>query len=308
MTAGTVPAWALRAWRVDARGVGDPGVSDAGDPSGDPTGQRAAWGFVHDTWLLARGGRTLVAQRRADRSDPAGPRPRRVREAVRAAGVPVPEPTLVGRDAGHAVVTLPFLPGRPGPELLADDAGAERVGRLCGRLDARLAGVDPAGLGLSTAWASGEALRRAGGRWIGRCAGLLHVGEAEALAGRLEAGGRALDAAPARFAHGDLAPVNVLVLDDAVVAVLDLDHARLAHPLFDAAWFTWVVTHHHPGVARAAWRGYAAAAGLAPDLPEAFSWLQPVQLLERAAGARRPAERATWVGRLRAALSGAGPR
>jgi aminoglycoside phosphotransferase (APT) family kinase protein len=56
-----------------------------------------------------------------------------------------------------------------------------------------------------------------------------------------------------RFAHGDLAPVNLLVRDGRVAAVLDLDRARLAHPLHDAAWFAWVVSFHHRDVAGAAW-------------------------------------------------------
>ena len=58
------------------------------------------------------------------------------------------------------------------------------------------------------------------------------------------------------FAHGDLAPVNVVMDGGAgpgvVVALLDLERARLAHPLFDAAWWSWVVRYHHPSRSPAA--------------------------------------------------------
>lgn len=300
MSDGTIPRWALEAWRagtdVDAGHVapGDRAV----------TGDRSAWGFDHETWLLSGSGRRLVVQRRSDRSDPTRPRSRRVREAARATGLQVPEPTLAGHDAGHVVVALPFVDGRPGSELLTGEAGAASVGDLCGGIAARLARVDAGRLGLPSAWASGARLGRAAERWRHRVEGMLDARAAARLGhvvrlAELEAG-----EGSAVFAHGDLAPVNLLVDGGAVTAVLDFDRARLAPPMFDAAWFGWVVGHHHPEVADAAWRGYATAAGLPASWPEAFDWLQPLQLLERAAGAPRVAERTIWVERLRAALDG----
>ncbi len=41
---------------------------------------------------------------------------------------------------------------------------------------------------------------------------------------------------PPVFAHGDLAPVNVLVDHGRVVAVVDFERARMAHPPFEATW------------------------------------------------------------------------
>ncbi len=113
---------------------------------------------------------------------------------------------------------------------------------------------------------------------------------------------RDTDRVPSVFAHGDLAPVNVLVRGTDVAAVLDLDRARLAHPLFDGAWFAWVVGHHHPDMARTAWRSFADVAGLPEREPRAFAWLQPLQLLERLATADAAADRARWAARLAAVL------
>jgi aminoglycoside phosphotransferase (APT) family kinase protein len=104
--------------------------------------------------------------------------------------------------------------------------------------------------------------------------------------------------APPRFAHGDLAPVNLLVQDGRVAAVLDLDGARLAHPLFDAAWLAWIISFHHGDVAEAAWGAYARAVGAGVRSPAALAWLWPLQLLERLAEARGEDERATWADRL----------
>jgi aminoglycoside phosphotransferase (APT) family kinase protein len=53
-------------------------------------------------------------------------------------------------------------------------------------------------------------------------------------------------AAPPIVAHGDLAPVNLLVDVERLTGILDLERLRLAPPLFDAAWFRLLVRHHHP--------------------------------------------------------------
>ena len=272
-------------------------------PGGAVAGVRAAWGFTHETWILATSnGPAVAVQRRRDRSDPTRPRSRAIREAVRAAGLMVPEPSGAPPDRGHAVVVLPFVPGAPAAELLRGADGAEAAGVLGGRVAARLAGIAWAGLGLPSTWASGERLRTAGRDWARRCAGSLRERSLGTIETLLEGAAGEVDDASGRFAHGDLAPVNILVRRGRVAAILDLDRARVAHPLYDAAWFAWVVTHHHPQVADAAWRGYARGAGLPPQTPAAFAWIQPLQLLERAATARTRSEREAWATRLEAAL------
>ena len=264
---------------------------------------RADWGFTHETWVLAvEAGPPVVVQRRRDRSDPTRPRARAIREAVRTTGLVVPEPSCAPPDRGHAVVVLPFVPGAPAAELLVDAAGAEEVGVLCGRVAARLAGIDRDGLGLPSTWASGERLRAAGRGWVRRCGSSLRDRSRVVIDGLLETAAGEIDDSPGRFAHGDLAPVNILVQRRRAAAILDLDRARVAHPLFDAAWFAWVVAHHHPRIAGAAWRGYARGAGLPSQVPAAFAWMQPLQLLERAATARDRSERDAWAARLDAAL------
>jgi aminoglycoside phosphotransferase (APT) family kinase protein len=283
-----VPAWAL-----------------AAGPAGIVAGVRAPWGFTHETWILSReDGPSVAAQRRSDRSDPTRPRARTVREAVRAAGLPVPEPAAAPNDGGRRVVTLPFVPGAPAAALLGTEEGAEAAGLLCGGVARTMAKIQPAGLGLGRTWASGSRLRTAGRAWLDGCSGELQHRHLRTIGHLLDLAVAAVDAAPAVLAHGDLVPVNVLVHDGSVAAVLDLDRARAAHPDFDATWFLWVVTHHHPEMAEAAWRGYARGAGLAPVIPVACGWLQPIQLLELAARAYRAADRRRWMARLETLLDG----
>lgn len=283
--AGPVPDWAVAAW-----------------PGGNVAGHRAGWGFDHETWILERGRRRLVVQRRADGSDPLRPRAVAVRAAVRGVGIQVPEPATALHTRNRRVVVLPYVVGAPASELLGDRAGAEAVGRWCGGVDAQLAPIAPRGLGLSSNWASGTRLRTSARRWLGPSTDVLGRQTRAAIVDLVGAAVSEIDDAGARFAHGDLAPVNVLVRSGRVAAVLDFDRARLAHPLYDAAWFAWVVRHHHPDVAGAAWHGFATAAGLETAIPAAFTWLQPLQLLERMAAARNRETRATWAARLEAAI------
>jgi Ser/Thr protein kinase RdoA (MazF antagonist) len=195
-------------------------------------------------------------------------------------------------------VTLPFIPGAPAAALLGTEEGAEAAGFLCGGVAGTLAGIAPETLSLGRTWASGSRLRTAGTAWLDGCAGELQERHLQTVGPLLDLAVAAVDVAPAVLAHGDLAPVNILVHDGSVAAVLDLDRARAAHPDFDAAWFLWVVTYHHPEVAEAAWRGYTLGAGLAPVIPEACAWLQPLQLLELAARAYHAADRRRWMARL----------
>jgi aminoglycoside phosphotransferase (APT) family kinase protein len=194
--------------------------------------------------------------------------------------------------------------GAPAAVLLGGVGGAEEAGVLCGGVAAQLAGIAPDGLGLPGTWASGWRLAAAGRTWVSRCAGSLHARSLRTIDTVLETAAAEADLASGRLVHGDLAPVNILVQHGRVSAILDLDRARVAHPLFDAAWFMWVVTHHHPQVAEAAWRGYARGARLPLQVPTAFAWLQPLQLLERAATAHSRSERDTWAARLETVLDG----
>ena len=187
-------------------------------------------------------------------------------------------------------------------ELLGTPRGAATVGRLCGSIALRLGAIDVADVELADTWASGRRLRAAVERWLAHLPEPVPAGSRVTVERALARASSTLDADAAVLAHGDLAPVNVLVRDEAVAAVLDLERAQLAHRAYDAAWFAWVVTFHHPEVAGAACAAYAAASGV-PTGEAALGWLWPLLLVERMAEAAGGQERAMWAAR----LAGLGP-
>jgi len=274
-------------WLVDA--LGEPVAS----------ARPARWGFRHETWIAeGASGRTAVLQRRVDGSDPTEAGPRAVRERVRAAGLPVPEPVRTIRVAGGVVVILPLVQGTVAAERLGTRLGAALVGRTCGEISDRLGRLDTSALSLPASWATGCELRASTLTHLQTVGTSLSLGTRRWLGLALDRAVPELDAATPQPVHGDLAPVNVLVRNARLVAVLDLDRVQMAHPLYDAAWFAWVVWFHHPDVADAACDAFALVAGR-PSRPRAdLAWMWPLQLLERMAEAQTEPERAMWQGRL----------
>lgn len=102
------------------------------------------------------------------------------------------------------------------------------------------------------------------------------------------------------FAHGDFAPINVIVdADGAIVALLDFEHAGPGPGLLDVAWWGWVVRHHHPKAWEAAWPVFLAGAGLECGPVEVGLHALALQALEdRAAAAPVADARRRWLDHL----------
>lgn len=282
----------------------------------------ARWGFSNRTELVttADGRRFAVAQLGG------GPLARhRVRVArllpslLDPAGIPTPRLVAVEPDGPTVVIITSFVTGTPGPELLADPASALRLAGEMGRLTRRLRTVaaercGPLALGpgtgaragllrLPSAWADPRRLASLAGRWLHALGPELEPRTAAALADRLANVPALFAGRPAVLAHGDWAPANVIVDRGRVAAVLDWEFARLADPLFDVAWWGWVVAWHHPEVHRIAWPVFLEAAGVEPDpaTAERLRSLVALRLLEAAAAARRagnPVVAGAWTERL----------
>ena len=298
--------------------VGDE-VVRAVDLLGSPVVAAAAarWGFTNRTTLATLAdGRRLAVQRLADR----GAARRRLRLApplaVRLAAAGVPTAPLLGGDAGAtpSYVVHAAVDGANGAEWLTSERGAVRLARLMGALAAPIAAVDARGLRLPATWADPGRLARASRARLARSSPRLGAASVRALQAAIEkleplfAGRRPV------FAHGDFAPVNVLIARRAsgrgwaVAALLDLEWARLADPLFDVAWWGWVVRFHHPERWPTAWPAFLAAAGAAGEVahgPAAFAarirTLQLLRLLELADRSRGRAA-AEWAARLESAV------
>ncbi len=220
----------------------------------------------------------------------------------------LPIPEVLGGDSHGPTpyVVSRFVSGISGREMLGDDAGAALVGAAIGRAARDIAGVPTAGLRLSRTWSDPDRLGAAAGRWLKVAGSFVDPTVARPVHGLIERLPEVFAGVPSVLAHGDLTPVNVLIRDGAVVALLDLERARLAHMLFDAAWSSWIIRHHHPTRWPEASRAFFPAAGIeqnAGTLAQ-LNLLAVLQCLEVLAATPpgRPGARLEWANRVVAVL------
>lgn len=281
-----------------------------------------AWSATTRSVLVVSGGGAAefvvqwsVGGRRADRRG-IGRRLRLGRDLARVAPwLPVPEVIGGSVEGPASYVVSRFTAGTSGRELLGDDAGAALIGAAAGRIAQEVARVPVAGLRLSRTWSEPALLAGAAGRWLAASRPDLPAAVARRVGEVVERLPAAFEGIRPVFAHGDLAPVN-LVMDGgagsgAVVALLDLERARLAHPLFDAAWWSWIVRYHHPARWPAAGPAFLSAAGIeetaeAAGRIEALAVLQCLEMLATTPRRRSEARR-EWAARIGRALEWGDP-
>jgi aminoglycoside phosphotransferase (APT) family kinase protein len=267
-----------------------------------------SWGFTNETWAIyLRDGRRLAVTRIGEASSPAPAATRTpdVRRVFAAAGLPIPPPVLADAERPWPadVRVSELVDGVAGAKLLADVDGARTVGRLCGAVARRLATIDGSTLGLPSLWADPDRLIRDCRRWVDSLSPDLGADARARLSAACGDLGNALAGRAAVVAHGDLVPVNIIVRDGRLAALLDLETVRLADPLFDAGWFDQIVRFHHPEVRDIALAAFASAAAIDPDEPvtrRLLGLLSMARILEIYAGLRPgdPA-RARWMEQLR---------
>lgn len=266
-----------------------------------------AMGATTETYrVLLHDGRVIAAQRfvgrgaarRAASAATLGPR-------LTAAGVAAPSLASVIRVGRSTWLASHWVDGESGRDWLDDTTRSRRLAVEMGTLAARLAAVDATGLELDPGWETAARLAQRTASWLRRLRGTLGSDDVRDL-------GRAVDTVHAAFAgvepvfaHGDLAPVNVILAPDgALRAVIDLGSARLSVPHLDVAWWGWIVRFHHPDAWARTWPIFLAAAGVSADreTAAAIGAMQRLRCLEMAASTDDPAVRAAWLARLGATL------
>ena len=272
--AGGRPGSRLPGWLASALG-----------PTPVDRASRLGWGFRNETWKVELAdGRRLAVTRHAD----AGAAPSivsltaRIGPALRAADLPTPAIVDLGPAATGLLVTE-FVEGTPGPELLDEPDGPAVVGSILGEAWRCLATVDPAGLELPARWADPDGLAAASMARLARTGHRFTAPERARLAADIGAARDLLAVRGSSLVHGDLAPVNVVIGEGTLVALLDVEFARLADPLLDAGWFDLIVAFHHPAAEPAAWDAFKRSGGLddgEPRTRELLRILPRLRLLE----------------------------
>jgi aminoglycoside phosphotransferase (APT) family kinase protein len=283
--------------------------------------ERCGWGFENHTEIATLAdGRRLVVQRIASRVmadhklQLAGTLPAR----LAARGIRAARQIAANADADPPYAVREYLPGEAGATRMGTIEGAIQIARAMGALLPRLAALDTAGVALDSSWANPIGLAEQSGRRIGRCRALLDAPVVAALEATIDELPAHFADRPAVFAHGDFCPVNVLIQRSnvqtfersnvEVVGLLDLEFARIADALFDAAWWGWVVRYHHPERWVAAWPHLLAAAGIAPSAAttarvQALQRLRCLEMVDYHAHEGTPKSAAMWIERLSVTLS-----
>jgi aminoglycoside phosphotransferase (APT) family kinase protein len=200
------------------------------------------------------------------------------------------------------------LAGQPGYVVADHDLSAPvfpLMAEAMGRLLRRLQAIPVEVLELPLTWADPRSLARTAAAWLGTTEPLLSVAEVAQVQ-------RLIDTLPGLFAgrpivvaHGDYGPANVLFEGAQVTALLDLESARLADPLFDLAWWKWLLHAHTPRAFELSWPQFLAAAEVDPgeeDFEQRIFALLTLRLLETTASYAGTGTHEAWVERLSRAL------
>lgn len=273
----------------------------------------ARWGTLsRTTFVTLHDGRHVVVQ--LPRSSVAAAVRLRIArlldDRLRAAGIPVPR-LLAGdhRLGAPPHVVTERIDGETGNVLLDDPTDAIALATEMGRHARAISEVAVGDVRLPRTWADPVALGTAATRWLARVRGELDDDHVAAVMGHLAGAPAAFAGRPVVLAHGDWVPVNVIVRGRTVVGVVDWEQVRLADPLFDLAWWAWIVRVHHPERYAAAVPALFETAGVALDdaTVERCRLLVVARLLEVTGGspacdARASAARTAWLDQLRELL------
>ena len=237
------------------------------------------WGDADATHHLSLADGRALAARRFHGSGARAEVARIARLMTRLAetGLPVPPTAMLETARAHWLLTA-WVDGDTGASWLGDTDRGRHLADRMGSLARRLRAVDVRGVDLGD----------------GPATNLRQRDPLDRIA----------------FVHGDFAPVNVVVgADGEIAALLDFEHSGTGPALLDAAWWGWVVRHHHPEAWTAAWPTFLAAAGIEPGHVEVrLHELVLRTLASRAAGAVDDAAQRQWQDRLRAARTWSVPR
>ncbi|MBF6330918.1 phosphotransferase family protein [Nocardia transvalensis] len=249
----------------------------------------AEWGSQNRTDTVTLRDRTrVVVQRFRRRAD--AERGVRVLQALREPAahkrIPIPQIRRFDLDADPPWIVFEALPGVPVPastEVGPTTSRFPALARAAGRLLASFSELHCPDLELDDVWARPRYLAARADAWAECLAPGLTAAQSAALEAVLDDLPDLFEGRPVVLAHGDFAPVNLLVDGGIITGLVDVESVRLADPLFDAAWWEWSVSFAGPEVPPAAWPQFLTGAGMDPSDPvliRRIRYLQVVRMLE----------------------------
>lgn len=229
------------------------------------TATRAAWGFKNETWnALLRDGRHVMVQIFGSPAD-AFRRVSAMRQFAEGSDLPVPLVLADGPAESRPWAVSTRLEGVTGYERAGSDlAGVEwpAMAAAMGQATRSLRSIPVERMDLPDLWSRPFALREAALGWAARI-------RPHCSAAADTAVGRLIDAVPETLGsftpvvcHGDFGPQNALFTGTELTGLIDLEDARLGHPLLDIAWWNWLVRAHTPRAFERSWPGFLQAAGI----------------------------------------------
>ncbi|MFJ1457912.1 phosphotransferase family protein [Nocardia sp. N2S4-5] len=257
------------------RAVGQP-VSEA---------MPAEWGVQNRTELVTLADETrVVLQRYRRRAD--AERRVRIMEALREPaadkGIPIPVIRRSDLDADPPWAVFEALPGVPVPDSPETGPKSPRFPLVAWSMGALLADFSELpgdDLDLDDSWARPRYLSARADAWAECLAPALSSQQSDTLEEVLADLPELFDGRPTVLAHGDFAPVNVLVEGTSITGLLDFESVRLADPLYDVAWWAWSVSFSGPAVFTAAWPAFLDGVGIDPREPGLVPRVRALQMV-----------------------------
>jgi len=242
----------------------------------------AKWGFAHQTAVVTLAdGSGVVSQQYRRRTD--AERRLRIMDALRdpaaGKGIAIARIRRFELEEDPPWIVFEMLPGEPSDESAVGGPKFPALARAMGAMLANFSELPCADVELDDMWARPRYLAARADAWAECLAPALSVEQAADLEAVLADLPTLFDGRPAVLAHGDYAPVNILVRDDTITGLLDFEAVRVADPLYDAAWWAWSVGFAGTDVLAAAWPSFLEGMGLDPAEPRLVQRIRSIQVV-----------------------------
>jgi len=251
----------------------------------------AAWGSQNHTAVVTLADGSRVVSQLFRRGGDAERRMRvmdALRDTAADKGIAIPRVRRFELEEDPPWIVFEMPPGEPCTEFVVAGPRFPMLARAMGAMLAGFSELPCADVELDDMWARPRYLGARADAWAECLAPALSAEQAADLEAVLADLPTLFDGRPAVLAHGDYAPVNILVRADIVTGLLDFESVRVADPLYDAAWWAWSVGLAGADVLAAAWPSFLEGMGIDPAEPllaQRIRSMQVVRTLEMLADA-----------------------